>query len=196
MSLMHPCKTCKQTSSDSVVSAAREEILSTAGSTPQSKMDTQDEPTGGENDPDDDDDDDLDDLDDDDDDDIVEELDLDEDMIGHMDDLEDDEGTDSGLGSQEMSTAEGSPHPGPPLQTAAAMLHAMSTGADLLPSSPADNKNTATGIERSRHYSGEPQPAPSSPASSPSLHSVASSQAIVPPVVSAPPHCIQIQMEV
>lgn len=87
------------------------------------------------------------------DDDILDELDLNEDDIMD-DDLEDDEGLDSGIGSQEMSTAEGSPSTTTlprssaeaPLETAAAVLHAMSTGVGLPKTSSSSSLGSATNI--------------------------------------------------
>jgi len=200
MSLMHPCKSCKRMD-ESVAAAASDEMLSSPASPSDTaeKRDAQDQEAlhcEETNDADIEDDDDIDDMDDDDNDEIVEELDLDEDMIGgNLDELEDDEGTDSGLGSQELSTAEGSPHPGPQLQTAAAVLHAMSTGTDLLPSAVASKASVISAESRKLGSYGDNSPQ-SSLGSSPALHSVTSSSQQPVMSAAASTHCIQIKMEV
>lgn len=115
MSLMHPCTKCKQLTKDSMVSAPRQEVLSKTAESPMVKEDDDDEMNDADS---------NDILDGDDEDVIMIEIDLDEEMINYnLDGLDDDEGTDFGLGSQEISTAEASP------QTAEAILHAMSAGA-------------------------------------------------------------------
>ena len=194
-SLMHPCRSChKVQSGPNTEPQAASPAKSNQSELPSEEaMNDADEANDADSELDEIEmEEDLDDIDDLDDDDMMAEMDgdlmscSDGNLMGRVDD--EDEGTDSGVGSQEMSTAEHSPHPAPSsFQTAAAMmLHAMSTGADLSQSSLSSDEKTPT-ASPARNSSTEQSSSSSTTPRSP-LHSTLSS------VAASQPPSIQMKM--